>query len=447
MLIERNEMVILGLGSNIGRRLNYLRAALLKLKQCGQLDIDKISSTYTSDALLPEEAPATWNKAYYNIAISCKTTLKPLALLKVIKAIEAEVGRIDAKRWSPRVIDIDILAWDDYQLESPDLTIPHKGLLDRPFALYPLCELTPNWVHPQTLKTAREHCAHWGSPLKGRAPFATRAILKRCDTPRIMGIVNLSQDSFSEDGITATSEVVLARVEQLYRDGADIIDIGLESTGPDSTSIPAEKQWRILEPVLHGLNALWRDDVERPLISIDTYSADLAEKAIVAGVDWINDVSAGLDKKMWPLIAEHNVHYVLNHNLGIPARRESHLPIDVDPLVYLKSWFIQQLENLQQHQITAKQIIIDPGINFGKTLEQARETLQGVDVFKSLECPILVGHSRKSICSWLKPLNNDIKDLETSVISTQLAQLGIDYLRVHNVAYTLRALNAYYKLL
>lgn len=138
--------VILGLGSNIGDRMTNLRAAQDGL---GELLADmQASSIYRSEALLPQNAPADWNCEFLNMAVMGKTTLAPEMLLASIKKLEGEMGRQSRGHWGPREIDIDILAYDDVVMDSPELTIPHKELLNRDFALVPLCELAPDWCFP-----------------------------------------------------------------------------------------------------------------------------------------------------------------------------------------------------------------------------------------------------------------------------------------------------------
>lgn len=139
-------MVILGLGSNKGDRAAYLREALGQLG--GILGDLRFSSIYETKALLPENAPSEWDRPYFNMAVAGSTPLSPQALFLGIKAIEKKMGRKAAERWSPREIDIDILAFDDLVVDTPELHIPHRGLLTRDFALLPLVELAPDWRYP-----------------------------------------------------------------------------------------------------------------------------------------------------------------------------------------------------------------------------------------------------------------------------------------------------------
>ena len=141
-------MLILGLGTNLGDGLNNLRSALQLLQKSSTIAPLQISPVYTSSALLPAYAPAAWNRPYLNVALACETSLSPFETLRQIKQIEKQLGREESQRWAPRVIDIDILAWDDLVMDEADLKIPHAELLARPFALWPLLDLWPNWKHP-----------------------------------------------------------------------------------------------------------------------------------------------------------------------------------------------------------------------------------------------------------------------------------------------------------
>ena len=140
------KQVILGLGSNLGNRQDNLRSAVYALSE--YVKHIRESRIIESKALLPENAPKDWDKPYFNMAIIGETKLLPQDLLLVVKAIEKTMGREDAQQWSPRVIDIDILAYGNEVVNEPNLVIPHSELMNRDFALKPLLELAPDWRHP-----------------------------------------------------------------------------------------------------------------------------------------------------------------------------------------------------------------------------------------------------------------------------------------------------------
>ncbi len=139
-------MVILGLGSNSGDREAYLRQAIVLLG--GLLQAMRVSGVYESKALLLADAPREWDKPFLNMAVVGETTLSLQELLKAIKAIEQKLGRKSLGKWSPREIDIDILAMGDQVVDTPVLQVPHHELLNRDFALLPLAELAPDWIYP-----------------------------------------------------------------------------------------------------------------------------------------------------------------------------------------------------------------------------------------------------------------------------------------------------------
>jgi 2-amino-4-hydroxy-6-hydroxymethyldihydropteridine diphosphokinase len=139
-------MIILGLGSNMGERKDYLRRAIARLSAC--VSGIRLSHVFESSALLPADAPAEWNKPFLNMAISGQSSLSPDDLLAELKRVERDMGRQVRGFWGPREIDIDILAIDDVTLETPALNIPHHELLNRDFALLPLVDIAPDWKYP-----------------------------------------------------------------------------------------------------------------------------------------------------------------------------------------------------------------------------------------------------------------------------------------------------------
>lgn len=147
-------MIILGLGSNCGDRLSYLRRAVEHLSSL--IDITLISPVYESDALLPDDAPKTWNTPFLNSVITGDSSLTPLALLQQTQAIEQALGREKTHAyWSPRTMDIDLLAYGDQIMQTEPLTLPHYGISERPFVVLPLADILPDWLHPESGLTAK----------------------------------------------------------------------------------------------------------------------------------------------------------------------------------------------------------------------------------------------------------------------------------------------------
>lgn len=186
-------MVILGMGSNWGDRLSFLRRAIQELKSArDQIQIASISPLYESPALLQPGAPSHWNLPYLNLAVRCTTPLPPHELLHFLKQLEAKIGRENRGRWAPREIDIDILAWDSLELASQELTIPHPGLYERPFAYLPFSDLAPDWEFPRSRSSAEKRIS--------RLPVLSSTERSKTALTEVMGIINVTPDSFSDGG-------------------------------------------------------------------------------------------------------------------------------------------------------------------------------------------------------------------------------------------------------
>lgn len=438
-------MVILGLGSNVGDRLTNLRFAVSCLKKIPGLHIEKISPVYLSDALLPDNAPPEWDSPHLNIALFCETTLPPLALLEELKTIEQRLGRDpEAAHWGPRILDIDILAWDDLILNDDVLTLPHKGLPERPFALWPLADVAPFWKCPlagvNQGKTAAQMVEHWGSRFTGKAPLRTRQIYQRIEMPQLVGIINVTPDSFSDGGQFLQAEKALEQACYLMHSGAEILDIGAESTAPNAPLLTSQMEWSRLQPVLAAIRQTRNNFIIAPKISIDTRHAETAKKALVMGVDWINDVTGLQDPAMREIVAISGSDCVVMHHVSIPASREQVLPRGGDVVKEIYEWGAKHLERLEKAGISRHKIIFDPGIGFGKAPEQSLELIRQAGIFEKLGTRLLVGHSRKSFFSLFTPYPSSERDMETLATTLYLARQPVDYLRIHNVEMCARGL-------
>lgn len=438
-------MIILGLGSNIGDRLANLRLALQAIKNIANVTVERVSPVYMSDALLPENAPTDWNHPYLNIALICHSSQEPHELLATLKEIEHRIGRKPERRhWGPRIIDIDILAWHDRIIESDILTVPHASLQDRPFALWPLADIAPEWLFPlngkNKGKSAAQIVEQWGSRFTGKAPFQTRQIYQRIDTPQLVGILNITPDSFTDGGQYLEPKKAYEHALHLIQSGADVLDIGAESTRPNATPVNPEMEWARLEPVINAIISAKKHFLIPPIISLDTRHPATARKAIGLGVDWINDQTGCVDPIMRQLIAESAVNCVIMHQLSIPANKEITLPRHLNPVTAVYNWAEQRLNELEQAGIDRQRIIIDPGIGFGKTADQSLQLLRHIPVFKKLGTRLLIGHSRKSFLSLFTPHLAAERDIETAAITAALAKQPVDYLRVHQVELNARVL-------
>jgi 2-amino-4-hydroxy-6-hydroxymethyldihydropteridine diphosphokinase/dihydropteroate synthase len=438
-------MIVLGIGTNIGDRLANLRRAINALRHVDGLSVQQVSPVYTSDALLPDNAPPDWNLPYLNLAVRCDTTLQPLALLDVLKKIEASFGReAPVRHWGPRVIDIDILAWDEKIITSEKLTIPKVDLLLRPFALWPLADVAPTWVFPETGmhqgKTAEELVEKWGSRFSGDAPLHTKQIYQRADTSQLVGIINVTPDSFSDGNQFYTPETALRQALHLMSSGADIIDIGAESTSPSAHPITARVEWERLEPVLKLIQAEKKNFSIPPKISIDTRHAEVAEKALAFDIDWINDVTGLDDPAMRSIIAAAKVDCVVMHHIRIPEDRNYVLTRAEDPVKLIYEWGAKRLDELERAGIQREKVIFDPGIGFGKMAEQSLLVVKHIERFAELGTRLLVGPSRKTFLALFTQYGFSDRDIETLAVVLHLAKHNVDYMRVHNIEMCARGL-------
>lgn len=437
-------MVILCLGSNIGDRLENLRKAYRLLRHIPNFHMEQVSPIYVSDALLPNNADASWNMPYLNVAIRCQTSLSPEALLHQTKHIEKQCGRNEHIDWSPRIIDIDILAWDNLIQYDDKLHIPHEHLLNRPFALLPLKDVAPFWTYPlpgpYQGKTATELAAKWDTL---HIPFHTKTIAQRIDTPALVGIVNITPDSFSDGGNYLKSDAAIKKITELVEEGAEIIDLGAESTGPKAKSIHPTEEWQRLEPVLTNIMQQKSGLIITPKISLDTRNAYVAEKGLAMGIDWINDVTGLTDAKMRATVAHKPCDIVFMHHLGIPVSVTKLIPLNEDPVAHVYQWAEKRMLELD---IPPERLIFDVGIGYGKTKEQSLLLIKNMAVFKKLGVRLFVGHSRKSFLSYFTHEPASLRDIETTAMSLYLSDQKIDYLRVHNVYDHARALKVKYAL-
>lgn len=247
--------------------------------------------------------------------------------------------------------------------------------------------------------------------------------------PVIMGIVNMTPDSFSDGGLYNSPPRAQKHIEQFIEDGVDIIDVGGESTRPGSKPVNSAEELRRVIPVIERVRK--QSDVP---ISIDTRKAHVAREAIKAGADMINDVSAGRDDPaMFDIAASMNVPICLMHMKGNPETMQR-APMDQDDVLAVIYKFLRdRIQAAQGAGVPSDNIITDPGIGFGKTAEDNVTILRNIDRLHDLGKPILVGTSRKSFIG--KTLNFSLeKRLEATLATlSQTYQKGVRIFRVHDV--------------
>jgi dihydropteroate synthase len=273
-------------------------------------------------------------------------------------------------------------------------------------------------------------------PWQGEWVLSTRhGIIDMRRRTAIMGILNVTPDSFSDGGEYLDPEMAIARGVELAGMGADIIDIGGESTRPGALGIPMEEEIERVVPVVRGL----RRALSIPL-SIDTSKAEVAKRVLDEGVDVVNDISAlRFDSGMVSLVAREKVPVVLMHMQGMPQTMQAK-PHYQNVLQEVKDFLQDRMESVIGAGVDPEQIIIDPGIGFGKNLDHNLTILGGLPILGSLGRPLLVGPSRKTFIGKVLKLGPGDR-LEGSLASAVAAALGgANMIRVHDVGETLRAL-------
>jgi len=244
----------------------------------------------------------------------------------------------------------------------------------------------------------------------------------------LMGVLNITPDSFSDGGRFLKTDDAIRRAEALAEEGADLIDVGGESSRPGSDPVPVEEEIRRVVPVIEQLaNRL-------PIpISIDTYKADVARRAVAAGARIINDISAlRFDPEMARLAAREGVPVVLMHMQGTPKDMQAH-PVYTDVIREITEFFEARIRFAEQAGIARERIVLDPGIGFGKTTDHNLEILARLDEFRSAGRPLLIGPSRKSFIGRVLGLPVEER-LEGTAAAAAVGILnGASILRVHDV--------------
>ncbi len=250
----------------------------------------------------------------------------------------------------------------------------------------------------------------------------------------IMGIINVTPDSFSDGGQFFDSEKAIEHAKQMTKEGADIIDIGGESTRPGSEPVTLEEEIGRVIPVIEGI----ANEVKVP-ISIDTCKSEVAKAALEKGAAIINDISAlRFDTKIADVAAEHDIPLILMHMKGTPKDMQQD-PTYGSVMGEIKEFLNERVEFAVSKGVPRESIIIDPGIGFGKKVEHNYEIIRKLGELKSLDLPILIGTSRKSFIG--KTLNLDVKDRLEGTLATITMNIinGADIVRVHDVKEALRA--------
>ena len=255
--------------------------------------------------------------------------------------------------------------------------------------------------------------------------------------PKLMGILNLTPDSFSDGGRFTEEEALVEQVRNMLAAGVDIVDVGGESTRPFAEAVSADEELRRVLPAIRAIRSL---SATLP-ISIDTSKARVARVALENGANLVNDISAlRQDEDMLRVLQDFTCPVILMHMQGTPRTMQLH-PQYQDLIQDIILFFQERIAWLTAQGLRKEQLILDPGLGFGKTLEHNLTILRHLREFKKhLGIPLLVGHSRKSFLGTLLDLPLEERDCPTAVLSVLCALQGVDILRIHDVGRTATAL-------
>lgn len=255
---------------------------------------------------------------------------------------------------------------------------------------------------------------------------------------QIMGILNVTPDSFSDGGSFYNDAAVSEQVQTMLSAGVDIIDVGGESTRPFAEPVSLDEELRRILPAIRSI----RDQDKDVPISIDTTKAQVARQALDVGATIINDISAlRFDSEMISLAVEYKVPVIIMHMQGTPGNMQLEPRYD-DVVQEIQDFLTERITWAESQGLSRENIIVDPGIGFGKTLAHNLSILKHTADFRALGCRVLIGHSRKSFMEKLLGLAVDERDLVTASISAFCALQGADIIRVHDVAGNIMAVRS-----
>ena len=405
----------LSLGSNLWDKIKNIDIAMEKLAENG-CKIVKIAPFFYTKPLMPNGADESYNKMFYNTAMEMFTHFSPRELLQRIKQIEYGIGRpMSYAKWSPRVIDIDILYCEkdgiSISVNEEDLTIPHKEIFNRAFVLDPLAYIAPNLIinGKNVLDESKKHKDH--------------QVVK-------MAIVNVNNNSFSGDGITKKIEIE-KKIAELVADRVGFIDIGAESTNPNSNAITCQEEiQRLREGGVFDLIKKYKTNGVK--FSIDTYHPETAKIAIENGFDVINDVNGFKDDKMWSILQNHNdKEAVIMHSIIPNGSKSVTIDKNEDMIAFMSNWVKGIKEKVIQHGIDTDRIIIDYGIGFGKTTEQDWLIINNFEKIDNCGLRTLIGFSRKSFMNKFGAKTITERDEFGKKLCKILQNKGVNIVRLH----------------
>ncbi|GAP87278.2 putative dihydropteroate synthase [Rosellinia necatrix] len=464
----------IALGSNLGDRVAMIEQA------CREMDVRGIRVKRTSSLWETEPMYVLDQDRFVNGACEVETELEPLPLLDALQDIERSMGRRKIIDKGPRNIDLDILLYENETVSLPRLQIPHPLIAEREFVLRPLAELIPHRSLDvgRPWKLIQDYLNELPSPTTGNTePLSTLTPLRSSVTPlnalrstratQVMAILNVTPDSFSDGGIhLPTSEAgnrtgashdtgadhpvsssspppstylsnLRSTIRHFITSGATLIDVGGQSTAPGAPEVSVQEELSRVLPAISLIRSM--PEAAQISISIDTYRAAVAEAAVAAGADIVNDVSAGLlDGAMLPTVARLGCTVCLMHMRGTPATmsRMNEYPEGLVPT--LAKELHERVNAAEEAGIRRWRIILDPGMGFAKVGDQNLEILRHMPELRQwpgLEgLPWLLGSSRKSFVGKITGVSNPgDRVYGTAATVTAAVQGGADIARVHDV--------------
>ncbi len=259
---------------------------------------------------------------------------------------------------------------------------------------------------------------------------------------KIVGILNVTPDSFSDGGKFNSLATATNHLKKILEEGADVIDIGAESTRPQATQITAQEEWsrleKILPALLHEVKNFSKKSGKKIQTSIDSRHFEVIKKSYELGIDVVNDVCGLVDEEIVEFIAEKNVTTILMHSLSVPVNTDLIVNPHINVNEEILNWAMAKISDLEKKGVKKSQLIFDPGIGFGKNAEQSIRILKNIDAYKALGLPRYIGHSKKSFLDAVK-MDGD-RAQKTLEISKFLVGKGVDFLRVHDVGEHVTAL-------
>ncbi|MEK7801086.1 MAG: dihydropteroate synthase, partial [Pseudomonadota bacterium] len=382
-----------------------------------------------SSIYLTAPVPISNQPWYHNAVIAVETSLSAHDLLQTLHQIEADFGRVRSVQNAPRVIDIDVLDYNGTVSSLKELELPHPRMVDRAFVLFPLSEIAPAWCHPVTGISIDDYIA----------ALSTDQSIKRDNSPEIMGIINVTPDSFSDGGAFYNPDKAIEHGLRLIDEGARYLDIGGESTRPNAISIAPEEELRRILPVIRGLKNCGA------VLSVDTFHASTMAVALKENIGMINDITAlEGDAKSISVLKDSDCQICLMHMQGTPSTMQNN-PVYKDVVADVVAYLERRVAFCETNGIARNRLVVDPGIGFGKNLAHSIELLRNLSAFHVLPVPILLGASRKSFIAKIMGRDVPASDrLGGSLAAVAAAvQHNIDIVRVHDVQETRQFLDVY----